>query len=392
MTENPKSLSSARPVAPKASADDLCLCTKSAPAPQSELVVELRNGLGNRLFGMLSAWVAADTEEVPVRFIWRSSAEGGLPCLFGDLFDTAGAPLLRVNEGIGENTDAWPKAVTLAKGFGREIKRGTALHVRVRTIINYDGLEEWQFFEEARERAAKLKVQPAVKEKLQIPEGDYIGLHVRFTDHLPSYVTTPRWVYQQAVITLLKSTSLPIWVCGDAPPLMRELQAMAPGRIFLSAAVSHGRTSDRASREGIEYALADILGLARARLILGAPQSTFNQLGSFLGGVKMVSLIAHSAMNQRFVPPLLWHWHGLQLAYSGHGECRSDIFTTLTKSSARTLFGSIKSPWYQNRIGTLFRNSFNKQLSTEIKRILPEHFISKESTTRLDHPDSTEPK
>lgn len=320
------------------------------PITQSgELIIDLKSGLGNRLCALLSAWVIADAEGVPVRFRWSKSVREGIPCAAEDLFDCSRAPLI---ESVAEDDDSEeniPSLASLPVGFGTRVRAGETIHGRSWSLLTYHGMPDWEFFNRLRERFALLPPSPAVRELMDVPHGDYVGIHVRYTDHFPSYVTTPRWLYRWLVETILET--LPgqkIWICGDTPDFIRELQSMAPSRIAISACAESGSAPDRNTPAGIQLAFAELVTLARARVIFGAPFSTFAQFAMYLSGGRNFHVTFHPMMNRSFISRALWTlYHGRRGDSKLDGPFKGRLVRALTSPLTHPAVQSL--PWLVSR-------------------------------------------
>lgn len=352
---------------------DPCIATSVlAPQPAGELVVALRSGLGNRLRGLLSVRVRGEHEGVPVRFVWHPSLEEGLPCRFEDLFALEAGCTLRIETGEPAQLARWPIVGLLPPGLDRAIREGRTLGIAVRSVVYHPELTAWRIVAGMRKRFARLRPAPSVLARISAPASRFIAVHVRFSDHLPAYCTTPRWVYPQASAALLASTQQRIGLCGDDPTFLAELQRTDPSRIEGSEALGERKAPDRSKRDGNATALADLLTLTRAALVAGAPQNTFSGIGGILGGGSGWALTVHPLLGRAAVTQSLWKLYAWS-APNQNGD-RFNPFRAAARAVARavaTVARFLRSSPYQDWAWPLARKAVARNLRAKRATLRP---------------------
>ena len=258
--------------------------------------------------------------------------------------------------------DRW----TLPKGFGDRIKQGESLRISAKGLIYYQGLDEYHFYKQVREHFMLLQPSASVAAKINSPIRSYIAMHVRFTDHIPSTICTPRWVYRLAQEIVIRKNHSPLWICGDEPALIAELQRMSPERTTISSALTSGQVPDRTQVAGIQLALADMITLSRAKLILGSSYSSFVTLACTFGNTKMLYLPCHPWLLRGLAAKILWHLSTLynaSLPLEPHQRKRNLLYRIL----GHVVRFVVDSSFYQDRFGFFLGKNVRRRLEEGMK-------------------------
>lgn len=116
---------------------------------------------------------------------------------------------------------------------------------------------------------------------------DYtIGMHIRRTDHAVSIKNSPTYLFiNKAEEELQAHPDLKIFLATDSDEVKHEFLAHFGSKIITATA-----KASRDSTKGILDGLTDMWTLSKTKLIYGSIGSTFSQLASLTGGIRLISL------------------------------------------------------------------------------------------------------
>jgi len=305
-----------------------------------ELIIDTRCGLGNRLCAIFSAWVIAESEKIPLRIIWRRSIHDGAYCHFTDLFSTVKFDNIEIDDIEQDAHTEWPNVHRLSDMTLDRVRAGESVQIGVRELLPHEKIPDWLFLDRLRECFLRLQLNPDVQKRIDTPQQPFVGLHVRFTDHIPATLSTPQWLYRNAIDHILSEyPSLKIWACGDAPEFLRELYRRHPDNITLSPSAMEQEPPDRYSAVGIQTALADLVSLSRAQLVIASPNSSFSTLAGYFGTRNTYSLSVHPSFDHHYTRSILWI-----IAHYGDTNCKP----TVTQKMLGPLIRLVSRSAFQN--------------------------------------------
>lgn len=253
------------------------------------LAVSLRGGTGNRLLGLLSGLVCAQTLNLEATFFWQPDSDN--PTVFGDLFEEIDLPYVRI---LSQRPDdrSWPREMDLKPGqLGTELKRLGRFNLRAYGVFGEELLPAGEFQQRLRAILRTLKPVSAIQESIARMPRFNLGLHARMTDHLPCRIITPRWCYTKAVECALRELPRePIFICSDTPSYIAEIIRNFPRDVLSLPAPHQGAESTRNSVAGVQHALAELWTLASCKLIMASRASSFARVAQLLGGGKVFEL------------------------------------------------------------------------------------------------------
>ncbi len=281
--------------------------TTDTNSKRPHLLVHVPAGLGNRLSALFSCLVAAENENLRLTIIWDSTPQdpsAPFTKLFSnisgfEILDTLPATAPSTLPRLTEITSSWAQALSVEQPH----------YYHALTLVKYDGLPDWEFFKRFRAHLNRMEIHPEVRALMDCPQTPSVGLHVRFSDHLPCFMSTPRWCYRWVTQAILQNTKAHLWICGDTPEFMRELQNFAPERIKLAPSVRGPKPQGRESVHDVQLALAELLTLAENDVIVGSSNSSFCRVAAFISGKPFETISAFSALKRAMAQRWMWRIH-----------------------------------------------------------------------------------
>ena len=256
-------------------------------------------GLGNRMRAMASAIALGRELGRPVRVTW--CVNGGCNAPFRTLF--RGIPEVRVDDvdmlrpGPRNLLSRALTAIRLRGGYydlvlGDEaivacVREGSiaglvAAHRRVflNTFHRFWGSPPYypDFF-------LADDVRASVDAETRRIGREYVGVHVRRTDHAQAIASSPLDDFMAAMRRLVEERDASFFLATDDGGVEDVLRREFPGRIHTSA-----RTRGRDTPEGMRDGLIDLAMLSRSRLILGSYWSSFSRTAAEWGGVEEITI------------------------------------------------------------------------------------------------------
>lgn len=272
-----------------------------------KLIVDLREGLGNRLGTLLSAWVIAEHAQIDLEVRWRRSVKEGANIRFCELFAKNQSGRLTVLEADLEAPLQTLLSPSITPETIARIRAGDTVELSSYSSFTYEGLQEGEFRRGFKECFGRLPLHPEVEHLMQAYAPRTIGLHLRFTDHIPAHICSPRALYRLVTHECLRLfPKHTIWACGDAPGLLRELNQAHGPRVVIAKAVAGGATPDRTSKRDLQLALAELVSLSRSAIIIASPLSSFASLASQLNGAQLIPVTVSPLFQQPKPVRLLW--------------------------------------------------------------------------------------
>jgi hypothetical protein len=337
--------------------------------PQGRLIVRVGAGLGNRLNGLLSALVVADIFNVPLEIVWppdHSDCFGS----FDALFERDGL------EGVPIHTDIdgpWQDArETKTAALRAALAAGETVKLYACTVFAYDATDGWRFFDAMRSRLRAMRPVADVRAILDTIPPARVGMHIRFTDHLPCIAVTPRWCYRSTVALLNRHLGdEPVFLCSDTPAFSAELRDALGGRAVMPPPLPVSRDRTRNTLDDTRAALVDLWLLAQCRLILCSPISSFAATAQLIGG-GLAQPLAWQADPKRYRQTLIaWAiWHRVDYDFVRGAWVRKK-----TKRGERWIAGPVSavtvpiarifaSSLYQDHPPAFLRRKFERRLES----------------------------
>ena len=239
-------------------------------------------GIGNRLAALLSALVLSEHFQVPLQIVWPPGEEDCAGA-FDSLFERESFGDIEI---IDEADGPWVDAKGISSAALKEaFSNGEAVRIRAYTLFGIDLLEGYKFFERFRAHLRAVRLSPQVTRKFPTDRPSKIGMHLRFTDHFPCTVFSPRWSYLVTARELVQLFPQErIFVCADSPHFAKEIGAILGQNAVLSRTLDSPKERIRSSLAGTQAALADLWSLANCRVIVSSPHSSFAMIALTLGG------------------------------------------------------------------------------------------------------------
>ncbi|PTY05186.1 hypothetical protein DB347_17105 [Opitutaceae bacterium EW11] len=279
------------------------------PSAQArELIVHARYGLANRLMALLSGMVLAEALSLRLTVVWRSGKAPECAARLPELFERDGLEAVTVCEDTNVS-ERWIPGEDLSGQRLLELLRSGEgpICVRAHGFFGYDALPGYSFHEAVRKKLGQLIPTAPVRRMIEATPQPRLGLHARFTDHLPCHVLTPRWCYKAALEGIARRfPKLPVLVCSDSPDFAYELKASAAHSVIVAPSLRGPRIAPRDSVEGMHAALADLWMLANCRVVIGSPASTFASIACALGGGHELRLAASSVLGTSRAVTAIW--------------------------------------------------------------------------------------
>ncbi|MCR4740279.1 MAG: hypothetical protein K5886_08490 [Lachnospiraceae bacterium] len=110
--------------------------------------------------------------------------------------------------------------------------------------------------------------------------GNVIGIHVRRTDNVVSIKNSPdELFYKRMDSELAKDDSVRFFLCTDDESVERNMiKRYGEDRFIL-----YKKVNNRSSKEGLQDALVEMMGLSKCRMIVGSKGSTFSYFANKIG-------------------------------------------------------------------------------------------------------------
>lgn len=272
-----------------------------APAPRFERMIHLivTAGLGNRMRSIASAIALGRETGMPVRIDWHLNRGCNAPfrTLFRDIpavrvddldrirlrpraLLRRAVTAARIRAGYYDLVLGDPEIVEAARsgsvaGLVRSRRR-----VLLNTVHRFHGSAP--FFRDFIPADAVRDRADAESANL---DREYVGVHVRRTDHAEAIRHSPLGAFVAEMRRRLEERDTLFFLATDDDGVEAELRREFPGRIRTAA-----RTRGRDTPDGIRDALVDLLILSRARLILGSYWSSFSRTAAEWGGIPVVTI------------------------------------------------------------------------------------------------------
>lgn len=115
-----------------------------------------------------------------------------------------------------------------------------------------------------------------------------IGIHIRRTDNALSIKHSPLSEFKKVMdAELSNDRNTKFFVATDSPSDEARLKSDYPGKI-----ITYDKEISRNSEKGIQDALIDLLCLAGTNKIIGSYYSSFSDVASYMGGIKLTLIYA----------------------------------------------------------------------------------------------------
>lgn len=269
----------------------------------SRIIVEPYGGLGNRIRAICSSLWVRDLIKAPtLDIVWHENSELNIP--FSNLFELPEQCRLIPFPGVTRSsfqTVAW--------------RRWLAYFFNGRTLPCYQVFKDkdlkshWkdpvafeQIFEEEnsyyfhtcepfgnyRPYFSFLRPIQEIQEEVEsiissLEDEGYFGVHIRRTDHVQAISKSSSLSFEERMEEILmEDPNRKFFVTSDDPT--EESYFL---KRFAGAVIVRKKEWSRVNHEGAKDALIDMLILARATKILGSFNSSFSQIASDWGGVKL---------------------------------------------------------------------------------------------------------
>lgn len=252
-------------------------------------------GLGNRMLAIASAVTLSKETGRSLTIIWELDEK--LNCPFHLLFN----PIPETNV-INKST---------AIPFFRKIKRHLS-HLPYKKVINHKLLnkmvENKTFLDEIHqydnillyganqfypiENLASLFIPtPSIMKQVRTIQAKFkdcqaIGVHIRRTDHGPSFDKSPTRLFIQKMKEEISNNSETLFFLATDDPQ----EEMALTQIFGQRILTFNKTLERNSISGIQNALVDLLCLASCSKIYGSFYSSFSYTSAQMHGAVLYTL------------------------------------------------------------------------------------------------------
>lgn len=278
------------------------------------LILEPGGGLGNRILAMSSGFnLARDCNVDRIVLLWRNNNECG--CEYEDVF--AGMPLPCEVKTIHFEKESYKKLLkefklhrVLKKFFhtlGYNIFRKSVKNVQLPTEQGKNDISDWKSLKDIVNNPAKdkhyveayyefygkvsldgIRFNKDISDKLEAfkrKNGEYIAMHIRRTDNENAIKNSPTELFFEKVKVLVaQNPERKIYVATDDMAILEQLKDKYPENILSEASGA----ADRKSREGIRFALYEMLILANARRIYASFGSTFSLIANLIGNNEIV--------------------------------------------------------------------------------------------------------
>ena len=116
---------------------------------------------------------------------------------------------------------------------------------------------------------------------------EYVGVHVRRTDHVRAIESSPLDAFVTAMRRSVEERDSTFFLATDDGGVEEALRREFPGRIATSA-----RTRARDTPEGMRDGLVDLAMLSRSRSILGSYWSSFSRTAAEWGGIEEITIVS----------------------------------------------------------------------------------------------------
>jgi len=285
-----------------------------------KLIIEPGGGLGNRILMLISAFnLAKDCGIDDIVVLWRNNNECG--CEYGDVFEKLPLPC-RV-KGIHFGKESYKTLLSSGKIFEAFRKFFHQIfynlfrkYVRTIQLDIQEGHNDSCYWANIRHHVEKSKskllyiegyfsfygevsckgfsfnkkVEKKLDEFLK-KNGKYDAMHIRRTDNVVAIKNSPTELFfEKATQIIASDPDRKIYVATDDLTIIQNMRLKWPDNIMFSPA----KTISRNSREGIQFALYEMLILSRAETIFASFGSTFSQIANLIGGNKMEVLVETS--------------------------------------------------------------------------------------------------
>lgn len=279
-------------------------------------LIHVQNGLGNRIRVLGSSLAfASNTGREPV-LIWESDKH--LSGLFGDIFNASGVPFAVMNKfgpqwplaPAAKFEAAWAKfnfynyMVPEEKNTLMVDDKSKHIYYKAASVIK-SPLTSWN---EANEQILALPVRDdiqAIVHEVGVEAEDMVGVHIRnrslsediadLDDYRKLYgdedtAILEKWRSKTSYLNFVdemralleNGTTSKFFVATDTVAVLPKLRSLLPDGTVLSIA----RDCDDRSAHCIKYAMADLLTLAKTKMLLGSTWSSFTECAMRLGGPK----------------------------------------------------------------------------------------------------------
>ncbi len=280
------------------------------------LMVEPGGGLGNRILTLISAFnLARDCSIKEITVLWRNQNECG--CDFEDMFDSM--PLSCKVRNIHFGKESYKSLLSRGKVFSSLRK---AIHFGCYTVFRKHIKRAELRLEQGKNsdsdyRKLKEKVDNWPQKKIYIeayysfygdnssegirfnPEierrvedymktlGSYVAMHIRRTDNVEAIKNSPTELFYEKIMELVEhDPDKKIYIATDDKDILEDLKRRFPHNIFSEAMAS----ADRRSKEGMQFALYEMLILAGAETLYASYGSTYTMIANIIGKNEMITL------------------------------------------------------------------------------------------------------
>lgn len=281
---------------------------------KKKLIIEPGGGLGNRILTLISAFnLARDCDIDDITVLWRNNNECG--CEFEDVFESF--PLPCKVKGIHFEKESYKRLIKSGRLFSAlrkffhqklyDLFRRTVRRIQLPTQEGQNTPEKWDelrhwilnskantiyieayysfygdisckgfvFNKDIEKRLAEFKEK----------NGDYVAMHIRRTDNEIAIKNSPTELfYEKAAEIVASDSGKKIYVATDDLSILADMKDKWPENIIFSPA----EAITRRSREGIQFALYEMLILAGAETIYASYGSTFSKIANLISGNEMV--------------------------------------------------------------------------------------------------------
>ncbi len=286
--------------------------TDATGKKKTRLLIECGGGLCNRLMALNSALQMADHYGIKdVTIVWRNHRELG--CDFEDLFLLRDGIIVK-DYYIG------------ARSFAECLKQGRVgdfvkklfgyLRYRVLKLVNRKneisvaagegntGSVDHREIQKAAEAGRNIyihtargffgdpfelqvDIRPDIMSKavaMSRQMGDYVGLHIRRTDHVSAMEHSSLDAFRKTIDRLIKvSSELNLYLATDDMTTYDAFLKAYPKNVFRQ----EKGAIDRVSTAGIQYALEELLVLSKAKKIYGSFESSYSLMAAKIGNIEL---------------------------------------------------------------------------------------------------------
>ncbi len=293
-------------------------CDEEIIMSNKKLIVEPGGGLGNRILTLISAFnLAKDCSIEDITVLWRNNNECG--CEFEDVFDSL--PLPSKVKGIHFGKESYKELIksgrllcALRKFLHQKIYdlfRKIVSTIQLPTKEGHNFPEYWaelrKYVENSKSKKIYIEayysfygdiscegfsfnkdIEDSLK-KFKEKNGNYVAMHIRRTDNEIAIKNSPTELFYKKVDEIVGLNSeTKIYIATDDLEILEDMKIKWPENIIYS----ESKAISRHSREGIRFALYEMLILAGAKTIYASYGSTFSQIANLIGSNEMVVLKA----------------------------------------------------------------------------------------------------